>query len=160
MSVTLALAAAPPFSIAALVTEHLASSSQEDPHRVADEVLDAIPDEHLRDALSQILGHYVVAQARRVRRPAPAGPRRVGAGRAAAVACYSGLLARRYKIGRDWRFLGDCGPDDLTVAAQVRLDLSEAISHEAVRLLELAGRLLPGQTVADLPIDVVKEILG
>ena len=150
------------WSLAAFVRARLEASSEPNPRVIARQMVDDVPDEHLRSALEACLPMYVAHAAGNLRRRSPAAhdnAPNVPGGRAAAVTVYTGILAWRERVVEGWKMLGDCTKADLLFAADLRIENAKANTKEAAKFRHLAKKMNERQKVADLPLGVVEEVL-
>lgn len=151
-----------------LVREVLRESESADPGEVAEQVRARIPKAQLASALSQSLRLYVrqVNSEIRVGNHGPA-PTPIQANRSAKVAAirdgWQRRLRDRVHVGDGtWKFLADCGYDDLVAAASERrvlADRNQAWAHT----YESWARLLTEHdvaTFAELPMETQASALG
>ncbi len=142
-----------------------------DPHDVAERVLLTLDFNDFRAALAELLPSYVreVIRGQRADEPgAPASPRLSSrrwenVAELHAAGALDALLHRREALGpRQWKFLGDCAPDDIETLAKLRRGLAAANQAKAQRFERLAAAMRKGRaaTVRDLPADVLLEIFN
>lgn len=144
------------FDLRALVRQQVATTDEPDPAILWQRIVDAVPDEHLREALLQVGAGLVTAEVRQLRNDAiteqaagrPNRWKQYGS-------VYRGLLASRVSTGEGWKFLADCTRDDLLYAAQSRRDHAAAVLATANFYEGLVGKLdtFGATTVGDLPPD-------
>lgn len=167
------------FNLRALVREQLATSSEPNPHAIADRVLKLVPEEYLRDALGQCLSFLVrqmiYGERSMNRRPAmlaevtqasgkgtqpPAPSRWVGvSGR------YQRLLRQRECIDAEksaWRALGEMTREEVLKAAEIRRGNAHKNASIAKRYEALAHHMEVQQvaTVQELPPDVLEAVFS
>jgi hypothetical protein len=171
------------FNLRALIREVLATSALPDPGALAKEVSERVPDEHLREAFEEMLRTYVTNTITGGRKlfpgpangslhetPAPKGGRRSRpVGRSSKVAgireAWREALRQRVNIGpapEDWKFLADCGADDLAFAETVRREVAARNLANADQFKGLRELLAEhgAEQVRDLPDSVLADYFG
>lgn len=154
------------FTLRILVQEVLRTSTMADPGQVADEVMRRIPRSMVRVALSQALRLFVRQVISETRISHQATPTPAGPARSRKVASirdgWQRRLRDRVHCNGTWKFLGECGYDDLLAAAAERRELADRNMAWARQYDEWA-RLLTEHDVAtfsDLPVEVQMSALG
>lgn len=150
-----------------LVEEALATSSHADPRLVAADLVAALPEQQLRQALAETLPAFVtsaaIAQRARAMREARPLTQTVVQGTPASSARWASaasILEHRICIGTEWKRLADCTADDLERTALDRQSRAATILSEADRWTRLAAllRRRGATTVADLSADDLSAV--
>ena len=149
------------FSLRAIVRKALNSSALADPRALAAVVLDSLGEDQLRDALAETLPDFVRlviagSRANAVSSPSP------GSGRSwkvEALQDYGKLLRQRIHVANTWKFLGDCGADDLFAAAAERRNIAAQtlIVAERYERLGKAVEHAGVTTVRNLSTDALQQ---
>ncbi|HZB31265.1 MAG TPA: hypothetical protein VE465_13960 [Streptosporangiaceae bacterium] len=160
------------FNLRDLVRDVTASSPATDPGSLADEVARRIPAEHRDVALRAMLRGYVrefITQDRMTHTDPPArAPKPTNGGRSwkrdGIRDAWRKRLQDRLHVAADasaWKFLGDCGYDDLTFAALERRTAAERTLSKAEEYEALADLLKEHgvETVRELPAEVLASRL-
>lgn len=159
------------FSLRAIVRETLNDSTLTDPRQLATIILERLEDHQLRDALAQILPEYVRIVIGVDRSHAPGYPLAVDgttntaapnrSWKVEALQDYGRLLRQRIHIpNTGWKFLADCGPEDLFGAAAERRDIATQTLVVADRY-ERLGKAVEHAgvpAVRNLPQDVIQRV--
>lgn len=157
------------FNLRALVREVAESSTLTDPGSLADEIARRIPAEHVHDAFVQMLRPYVrelITKDRSFGTPTDhhEAPRPGRSWKRDGIrAHWRRVLRERVHVGvgpADWKFLGDCGREDLLFAAAERRQMAEANLAKAAQFEQIAALLDDDKTVRDLPDDTLAASLG
>jgi hypothetical protein len=153
------------FSLHDLIRLELDASTSPDPGVIAHAVVGQIPDEHLREALTQTLRATVreVIRSTRIENPPPQmRPPNRSAKVAAIREMWRHHLRERYSVAGSWTFLGDMTYDDLMTAAEERMDLAKKNEAQADRLRHYASLIVQHQVSAfgQLPPAVLQAALA
>lgn len=157
--------------VAELIQHTRRELANPDPHRVADAVMEAIPEGEYEAVLRRMLPEYVRVHMRRTAHPGSSGG-------ASASGHASGRQAHMRELGRQWRerklfteihvgehswkFLGDCTAVDLGFAENERYEIADA-TRERGRWFGKVRAALEEHgvaTVAELPDEVIAKLLG
>lgn len=153
-----------PVNVADLIRAKLAESDIADPHVIAQEIADTLPEAELRAIVGRLLPDSVRKCIHAQRTPLPArGPTRSAkwaaiAERAEEIA----IFRQRVCAGGVWKFLGDCTREDVEalVADYRKLaaeNAAKASHFDALR--RLMGRK-KATVVSDLAPETVAEVLA
>lgn len=158
------------FDVLAFIKAASDECSSPDPRMVAEKIVTSLPDWALRDVLRwalpyrlrTVLGGQPVRTARRDSQtfhpPEPA----VGESKFTGIGkVYLNFLNASIFTGSEWKFAGDCTPEDADAIYGARLDLAKATAVEGKRwhMFAEAMRKANAKTLADLPEVTVLEVL-
>lgn len=156
------------FNLRHLVREVAEESGAADPADLADAVFKKVPAKERPAALREALHHFVRMTVSFDRSMPPAAEERTGSGKPGTRSWkrdgvrrgWRAHLRQRLHVEDGWKFLGDCGFDDLMFAAAERREIASRTMAAADRYEALA-KLLANHNVtrvADLPDEVLDEI--
>lgn len=157
------------FSLRETIRAALNATDEADPGVIADSVLQSIPVEAYRDALSQSLRLFVrqvISETRTSNHPSNVTPIRTF-GRSSKVAAiregWQRRLRDRVHVGNsEWKQLADCTYDDLLAVAGERQQLADRNSAWAREYRAMASAVLDAnvETFGDLPAERQMILLG
>lgn len=168
------------FSLRQLIREVAESTTLADPAEIASEVAGRVPDEHVREAFTEMLRGYVrqvltdertfpsLPQPRETEdKTRPKGSRPGNRSRKVAGirAAWAKVLTERVHVGpapTDWKLFGDCDADDLDFMAGEREQIAEQNHTKAEHYRKVRKLLVEhsADTVRGLPEKVLDDAFG
>ena len=147
------------------IREVAATLSLNNPHEIADKVIESTTAQQRKDWLAEILPSFVADVLRNDRNDAlNASSGSKASARSAKVAgvrdWWAAFLAARISVNGHWKAVGDLSADDLQVVVAERREAAAKINAQADRYEHLLSLLATHgvATVAELPRDAVEAV--